>query len=318
MKKMTRRRVLGTLCTALLPAAMQGAEHLPQNATFKNAEKFQALAAKAVAGQWHTLAMGERMIRIAMELRGTPYVGYTLEIDDHVESASANFDGMDCWSFFEITLGLARMMEQPKDRYTPSDLLKEIEWTRYRAGVCKGNYLDRIHYLSEWYYDNEARGTIQHLTHELGGDTRVVGRKIQEMTVLWKSYRYLRCNPELRPGMLEHEQRIARYPFHYIAKGQVRQIEPKLQGGDIIGIVTNQHGGFCSHVGLANRSKDGVLRFMHASSNYKRVVIDEELSVYLAKYRYDAGIIVGRPLPSSAMITDTAQYEANLKRITHA
>lgn len=88
-------------------------------------------------------------------MQGTPYVGLTLEIDDHIESASVNFKGLDCWTFFETALGLARMFGQAKTRYEPSDLLREIEWTRYRGGQCHGNYLDRIHYLDEWFRDND-------------------------------------------------------------------------------------------------------------------------------------------------------------------
>ncbi len=48
---------------------------------------------------------------------------------------------------------------------------------------------------------------------------------------------------------------------------------------------------------MALRTSDGVLHFMHASSpsNYGRVVIDNELSKYLYRYRSDSGILVGRP-----------------------
>jgi len=46
------------------------------------------------------------------------------------------------------------------------------------------------------------------------------------------------------------------------------------------------------------RTSDGVLHFMHASSpsNYGRVIVDEELSKYLYRYRSDSGILVARPL----------------------
>jgi len=46
-----------------------------------------------------------------------------------------------------------------------------------------------------------------------------------------------------------------------------------------------------AHVGLALRKSDGVLHFMHASSpsNYGRVIVDDELSKYLYRYRSDSG-----------------------------
>jgi hypothetical protein len=82
--------------------------------------------------------------------------------------------------------------------------------------------------------------------------------------------------------------------------------------------VTNQSGGFCSHVGLALRTEDGVLRFMHASKNHKKVTLDERLSVYLHKFKYHAGIIVGRPLPRSARESSSSSYQKKLSKITAA
>jgi hypothetical protein len=289
---------------------------LPQSKTFIGTAKFQALVKQALEGNWRSLPMGQRVATFGSAMRGTPYVGYTLEIDDRVESASANFAGQDCWTFFEIALGLARMIELPKASYTPSDLLAEIEWTRYRAGVCNGGYLERIHYLDEWFYDNEARGNIQHVTRSIGPVEQIHGREIREMTVLWKGYRYLKKNPDLLPGMRQHELRLQRIPFFHIPKSRVAAIEEKIQSGDIIGIVTNQHGGYCSHVGLALRTEDGVLRFMHASKNHKKVVLDVRLSEYLNKFKYHAGIIVARPLPRSAAVTDQGRYQRNLRSIT--
>ncbi len=318
MNSPTRRRFLAALPGFVLPSLANAQEHLPQSTTFKGRAQFERIAAKAVAENWRSLPMGQRVTKCALEMRGTPYVGYTLEIHDRIESASADFTGLDCWTFFEVALGLARMIERPKEKYTPSDLLAEIEWTRYRAGVCRGAYLDRIHYLAEWYFDNAARGSIDDVTKRISPTQRMTGRKIQEMTVLWKSYRYLRKDPSLLPGMREHELRIARYPFHYIPKDRARSAESKIQSGDIIGIVTRHHGAFCSHVGLAYRGDDGVCRFMHASKNYKKVVIDKSISGYLNEFSSHAGIIVARPLPVSETIRDSSSYASRLRRITSA
>jgi hypothetical protein len=274
------------------------------------------MVARALKEDWVKLPMGERVARFGLGLVGTPYVGYTLEIDDRIESPSANFNGLDCWTFFEIALGLARMIEVPQEVYTPSDLLAEIEWTRYRGGVCTGGYLERIHYMEEWYFDNAARGNVEAITRSLGPTERITDRKIREMTVLWKGYRYLRVNPGLLPARGEHEGRIANYNFHHISKHKVAAVEDKIQSGDIIGIVTNQHGGFCSHVGLALRGRDGVTHFMHASKNHKKVVVDDAIHTYLARFKYHAGIIVARPLPRSATVTSARDYQRRLKALT--
>ena len=291
---------------------------LPMGTIFKGEKKFETIVAKALKENWRALPIGDRMVNFARELRGTPYKGFTLEVDDHVESPSVNLEGLDCWSFFEIALGFARMIASEKDRFAPGDLLNQIEFTRYRGGHCSGGYLERIHYLAEWYFENDARGVIDNVTRDFPGATRIEGRKVQEMTVLWKSYRYLRENPELRAPMKKWEDYVAALPVYYLPKSKVKAIEDKLKDGDVLGIATNQTGGFCSHVGLAVRTNDGVMRFMHASTNYKRVVIDDSVSEYLNNFRYHAGILIGRPLETDRTVTDTATYEANLAALKKA
>jgi hypothetical protein len=208
-----------------------------------------------------------------------------------------NFTGLDCWTFFETSLAFARMLDEPRENWTPQTLLKYIELDRYRDGKCNGSYLSRLHYLEEWLSDNDDRGLVKDLTRELGGVR--APHAAREMTVGWKSYRYMRNNPDLRAGIAQMEQRIGRTPMYYIPKRKVPGIESKLQNGDIIGIC--DHDGRLigtAHVGLAYRTSDGVLHFMHASSprNYGKVLVDQRLSGYLNKFSSHAGILVARPL----------------------
>lgn len=284
---------LGVLCGGA--TVLRAAEFLPQRVTFKGVEKFQQIVARAMAENWAGLPMGVRVAQFGQALRGTPYVGWTLEIDDRVESPSANFAGLDCWTFFEISLGLARMIGKRQRAYGPSDLLREIEETRYRGGVCRGNYLDRIHYLDEWYTDNAARGNIRNVTRDVGPVVRLTGRGNDEMSLNPKLYRYLRANPALVPALRQIEAKLERVPFDFIPKEQVAACESRIQSGDIIGIVTNRPHVYCSHVGLALRTGDGACRFMHASVTYKKVVVDKTIHEYLYSVKSHAGIVVGRP-----------------------
>lgn len=295
---MNRRRFLLAASSSVLALPASGGEFLPHSATFIGEKKFRSIAAAAQAREWSAMPMGDRVIAAASMMLGTPYASFTLEIDDHVESPSVNFNGLDCWTFFEAALGIARMTRDPKPRHEPADLLREIEWTRYRGGKCHGNYLDRIHYLEEWFRDNHARRNVRDITRSLAPVVPLTGRRIDEMTVLWKSYRYLKSNPGLRAGMAKMEAELQQHPFHYIPKSAVAGLEPKLQNGDIIGIVTHKPHVYCSHVGLAVRTQDGGMHFMHASAsaNKKRVIIDKTVSGYLADFKSHAGIIVARPL----------------------
>lgn len=293
---LTRRHFLSlSLLSGGAAPLLRAAEFLPQSVTFKGVEKFQQVVAQAVAGNWAALPMGARVAQFGQALRGIKYVGWTLEIDDRVESPSANFTGLDCWTFFEISLGLARMIGRRRSAYSPSDLLREIEVTRYRGGVCRGNYLDRIHYLDEWYTDNAARGNIRTVTREVGPVVRLTGRGNDEMSLNPKLYRYLRANPALVPQLRQLESRLEKVPFDFIPKDQVAACESRIQSGDIIGIVTNRPHVYCSHVGLALRTGDGACHFMHASATYKKVVVDKTIHEYLYSVKSHAGIVVGRP-----------------------
>ena len=276
-----------------LPLWCAAAGQLPLSTTFKGQSKFQSIARKAVKEQWGRLPISQRMIMVAKELEGLPYKSYTLEIDNHVESPSVNFQGLDCWTFFETCLCFSKMLDTPKASYQPEDLLRQIEWTRYRHGKCHGNYLDRIHYLAEWYVDNKKRGNIVDLTRSFP-NTRMHNR-CQEMSILWKSYRYLKHNPGLRPQMAKQESRLSRMPVYMVPKHKVAGIERHLQNGDIIGIASAHDGGYCSHVGIIIKDSQGRSRFMHASSTHKKVIIDSTISGYLNQYKKHAGILVARP-----------------------
>lgn len=292
-------RIFFSLCFFLLvPVCLTSAAGLPFETVFRGRSTFDRLVAEAKAHDWRALPIGERTATVGHALVGTRYKSFTLEIDDRVEAASVNFDGMDCWTFFEISLGFARMLDELEVNWTPATLLHYVEVDRYRGGVCTGEYLSRLHYLEDWLYDNDRRGLVNDLTSDLGGVR--VHHAAQEMTFGWRHYRYLKANPSLLAPLGRMEERVTERPLYQIPKNRVGRIESKLKSGDIIGIVSRDRPGLysTSHVGLAYRTGDGVLHFMHASSphNYGKVVVDARLSSYLARYGSDTGIIVGRPL----------------------
>jgi hypothetical protein len=278
--------------------AVASESRLPFGTVFKGQDQFNRLVAKAKAGNWKALPIGERTAAVGQALVGTRYKHFTLEIDNRIESPSVNFQGMDCWTFFEIALGFARMLNEPETNWTPERMLHYIEMDRYRGGECTGEYLSRLHYLEDWLYDNDRRGLVQDMTRDLGG--RSVRHSAREMSSGWRHYRYLASNRSLLGPLARMEASVSSRPLYQIPKDRVAAIEPKLRSGDIIGIISRDRGGLYStaHVGLALRTSDGVLHFMHASSpsNYGRVIVDSELSKYLYRYSSDSGILVARPL----------------------
>ena len=277
---------------------LHAGSELPLTVTFKGRDVFDRLVAKAQRENWRALPIGERTIRVALAMVGTPYKGYTLEIDDHIESPSVNFYGQDCWTTFEISLAFARMLRAKEPPYAPQDLLNMIELNRYRGGHCNGSYLSRFHFLEEMFYDNERRGLMTNMTRRFhGADAERLSRQIREMTVMWEHYRYLRNNPSLRPEMTRIEARASALPVYHIPKNRVAAVESEIRNGDIIAITCRDTGSYTSHVGLAYRDDAGVLHIIHASSphNFGRVLVDSRLSDYLYTYADHAGIIVARP-----------------------
>jgi hypothetical protein len=284
-----------TLLLCFLSGARAG---LPFETLFKGRGTFDTLVRRAEADGWSALPIGERTAVVGRALVGTPYKSFTLEIDDHTEAPSVNLDGLDCWTFFESSLAFARMLAEPRENWTPQTMLKHVELDRYRGGQCTGEYLSRLHYLEDWLADNNRRGLVSDLTRSLGGVK--YPHSAREMTVAWRHYRYLAADPSLLPALQRMEARVGAMAMYGIPKNSVARIEPYLHEGDIIGIISKDGPGLyaTSHVGLAYRDGSGVLHFMHASSphNYGHVVVDTELSKYLAHFSTDVAILVARPL----------------------
>ena len=270
---------------------------LPFKTIFKGEPQFRRLVSLAKENDWKSLPIGQRTAAVGQALLGTRYKSYTLEIDNRIESPSVNFAGLDCWTFFETSLAFARMLNESEETWTPENFLHYIELDRYRGGVCTGEYLSRLHYLEDWLYDNDKRGLVEDLTAKLGGQS--VPHAAHEMTVAWRHYRYLASNKSLLGPLARMEADVSRRPLYQIPKSRVAKIEQKIQTGDIIGIVSHDGRLYStSHVGLALRTSDGVLHFLHASAphNYGKVVVDTRLSDYLKHFRSDSGILVARPL----------------------
>ena len=280
------------------------APRLPMATVFKGEGKFHAIVAKAERENWRAMPLGQRSIRVARELVGTRYVNYTLEVDDHIESPVGNLTAMDCWTYYENSLALARMLRYKPGPYQPQDMLHMVELERYRNGICTGSYLSRMHQLEEVFSNNQQRGFASNITARLPGAQRL-RRDIREMTVAWKSYRYLRANPALIEPIGRIEARVSQLPVMHVPKAKVRAVEAYLQDGDICAITTTDHDAYTSHVGMIMRI-NGRAVFSHATSDHDKgrmVIIDRPITDYLNGSPTHAGIIICRPndLPPSPL-----------------
>ena len=280
------------LAAALMPSVMFAA--LPESVVFVNPGKYQALIKRGVQENWKALPIGDRTVKAGLALVGTPYKNFTLELHDRIETPSANFSGMDCWTFFEIALATARVLKT-SDNPTKQDFLRAIEIDRYRGGKCDGTFASRLHHLEDWLQDNQRRGFVKDITPSLPG-ARKITRSMNYMGGKGsRHFRQLRANPALIPKLAKVEKDLSARGIWYVPKRSVPAAEKYLRNGDIISIVTTWPGSYTSHVGLAYRDSKGTLRFLHASRNEKKVLIDSRLSDYLNRFSLHAGIMVARP-----------------------
>jgi hypothetical protein len=296
--------MLSGVAMAVQPVPTPSPPRLPMSVVFQGESKFQAIVAKAERENWRMLPLGERTIKVARELVGTAYVNYTLEVDDHIESPVVNLKQMDCWTYYENSLAIARMLRFKPGPYKPTDMLHMVEVERYRDGVCTGSYLSRMHHLEEVFYNNQLRGYAVNITPRLPGAERM-RREIHEMTVQWKNYRYLRSDPSLIEPMGKVEARVSQLPVYQIPKSKVRAVENYLQNGDICAITSNDKSGYTSHVGLIVRLNNRAY-FTHATSDRDKgrmVIIDRPITDYLNDASKHSGIVICRPndLPPSPL-----------------
>ncbi|MFN4917629.1 MAG: N-acetylmuramoyl-L-alanine amidase-like domain-containing protein [Ignavibacteria bacterium] len=275
-----------------------------KNSITKQADKeintgyiFDHLIEEMIKRDYHTLPIGECMGKIGSMMIGTRYVGGTLELMP--ERCIMDLTGLDCVTFFENTLNIARTakiknngLTQSANSITFRDVLDQIEFTRYRDGNLEG-YTSRLHYTSEWILDNVKKGVIKDLTKELGGKPFNV--KVSFMSENPQYYPQLTAQPSLINKMRLVEYGINNTRHWYIPNSQVKEIESKLQTGDIIAIATNKSGLDYSHTGMIIKNAKGMALFLHASSAKKRVYLDKRISTYLSESSTSIGISVLRP-----------------------
>ena len=250
------------------------------------------IAAKAKAEDWAKLPIGERMGRVGLELVGTPYVAFTLETEEPVEYCTVDLEGLDCVTFFESALNMARVIPHGLTR---ERLVAAVRQTRYRNGH-QGDYTTRLHYTEDWIADNARKGIVREITSELPG-AEPFNQTVGFMSTHPNSYKQLKANPTLVPAIAAMEARVNARPKTYVPRERVADAEPLLQTGDIIGLCASQKGIDIAHTGLAYRDGDGMLRFFDATNAPGRndVKVGARLSERLDP-KHHTGIVVARPL----------------------
>lgn len=238
--------------------------------------------------------INEVIVAMGKSFLGTEYVAHALEVPGP-ERLVVNMRGLDCVSFYENALVFARCIKL--NRTTFDDYKRQLQLIRYRGGVIDG-YLSRLHYTTDYIYDNERKGIWNDVTREIGGVP--YENKVYFMSTHPESYRQLKEDPSLVEKIKKMEEEISGRKKYYIPKDKVEALQSKILTGDILGITTDMEGLDTSHTGIAIR-ENGVLRFMHAPLAGAKVMISERtLPEYLANNKRQTGIIVARALEPKA------------------
>ena len=238
-----------------------------------------------------TRPIGELMLDVGKYFLGFPYVSHTLEREGR-ETLVINLREFDCFTFVENCVALAGLIRKGKAHFRGyAAQLKDI---RYRHGISKG-YSSRLHYFSDWLYDNEKKGIVKDFTRMAGGEP--FRKYFKFMTRHRESYPALIVEKAYR-DMLAIEKRLSRRLLHHIPKAALGKLGAAVENGDLIAISTGIEGLDIVHVGLAVRLRKGI-HLLHASEVEKKVVIsDVTLHQYLSRKKMMTGIMVGRAIPA--------------------
>ncbi|WP_209331384.1 N-acetylmuramoyl-L-alanine amidase-like domain-containing protein [Lunatimonas salinarum] len=227
------------------------------------------------------------LMEIGSWFLGTPYVEKTLELPGP-ERLVVNLTGLDCTTYLETVLALARVAKQGNLRMEAYE--KELERIRYQQGKL-GEYPSRLHYFTDWIYQNEQKGLVRDITQLIGGQP--YENKPTFMSSNPKYYAQLNRTDYVE-ALTEAEKAIAKRSYFYIPKAEIHRHERQIQSGDLIAITTTLPNLDVVHVGFAVE-QGGRIHLMHASLTSKEVEISAKtLQDYLMGNKSQSGIVVSR------------------------
>lgn len=235
--------------------------------------------------------INEIISEIGRSFLNTDYEAFALEKEGK-EQLVIHLTGLDCTTFLENTLTLSRCIKKQKTSF--EDYKNELTFIRYRHGKIDG-YPSRLHYFSDWIYNNTKKEIVRDVTKEIGG--KPIKFNVFYMSKNPDKYKHLTETHAFIPIIAKQERAINKREYYYIPKEKVEQVENRIQNGDLIAITTNIKGLDIGHVGIAVKESDGRIHFLHAPLAGAKVQISEKpLPEYLTAIKKHTGIIVLRPI----------------------
>lgn len=208
----------------------------------------------------------------ADRLLGTPYMAHTLEGDQ--ERLTINIDELDCTTFIETLYALTRTTLN--GRYSWRDYAANLENLRYRDGHM-GDYSSRLHYISDWIVNNQARGNLREVTSDLPHVDYMV-KTIDFMTQHKQSYRSLKDDSAMVEKIRRFEMGYRNHRMPYLKKSWLgdKAVKAALRDGDFVGLVTKVEGLDISHLGIIHKDKKGEIYLLDASMSGQKVMLERK------------------------------------------
>jgi len=231
------------------------------------------------------------IVEVGKSFIGTDYVSHTLEVDDD-ERLVINLTGLDCNTFLEYVLVFSRNIKQGKTTF--DDYKNELKLIRYRDGKID-QYPSRLHYFTDWIYDNEKKGIIKNITEEIGGDKFELN--LSFMSDHPQYYKHLKENPDFIPIIKQQEEEISKRNHYFIPQEKIGGIENEIEDGDLLAFTSTVKGLDVNHVGIAVKMDEGRIHLLHAPNvGYHVEITKLPLAEYVMKIERDSGVIVVRAL----------------------
>jgi len=235
------------------------------------------------------LSLNELVIKTALYFEDSPYKASTLE-NYNTEQLVVNLREFDCTTLVENSVALAKTLKSNNCSFF--NFCRQLQEIRYRKGMVQG-YESRLHYITDWAYDNEKKAILTDISRELGGITDA--KIINFMSNHPDSYKQLKGNINIQQKIKDTETLInSRKRYSYVKKANITSVADKIHNGDIIVFATSIPGLDYSHMGFAYYEKEK-LTFIHASTRQMKVIVDNQsLSEYCKNSSKCTGITILR------------------------
>ncbi len=250
---------------------------------------FQAIIQKSIDSKLQNKPIEEIIQVVAEGFLNAKYKAGLLDRYEQ-ESLVISLKEFDCLLFIETVLALSQSIALQDYSYQTftNNIVNLRYWNSHLNGYCS-----RLHYFSEWIYDNQKRNNLNDISISLGG--RSQKKKLDFMSKHRNLYPRLINNNANYQCIVEMESNLTNQgiPTNYIPKQEIRNIYKQLKPGDIIGVTTNIAGLDVTHTGLVYFSSDDEVGLIHASPIGK-VTINPDLQNYVNRVKNSTGILVAR------------------------